>query len=189
MSQEPPIILGDGGSGPSAPVTSFVSITEDDLLQVIGDFITGILGNVQVAAGQDNRVPEPLGPDHVMMTLSSAAQLSSTTHANDPDAETITVARSTRVDVQLDVYGPNSFGNAMIITTLLRDGYGCTAMNGTGVQPLYCDDGRQMPLIDGEKQFEARWMIHASLQITPAIVTPAQFADSVEVVLIEADAP
>ena len=58
-------------------------------------------------------------------------------------------------------------------------------MEGRGCQPLYCDDGHQMPLINGEFQYEARWTIHARLQINPAISTPQEFADSLTPTLVE----
>lgn len=184
MSQEPPILLGAGDG--RAPVGSTVSITDDQMAQVLGDFIVAVLG-IPVQRGQSNRLPEPLGPDHVIMTPQRRTMLSTVTHEEDDPNARILRARSTAAQVQLDVYGPNSTDNTQILTTLLRDAYGCEAMEGTGVQPLYCTDGQQMPLVNGEEQYEDRWTIQVTLQITPYVSTPAQFADTVQVIIAGAD--
>lgn len=184
---QPPILLGDPNGDVVAPVTAAISITEDELMDVVGGFTTSILGNIPVARGQDNRVPEPLGPNFVIITPILRRQLSTTRHENDDTINIIFVDRPTEAHLQIDIYGPISTDNAQIFTTLFRDSYGTEAMAGTGVQPLWCDDGRQMPLVNGEEQYEARWMINAVVQINPAVSTPAQFADTVTVDMIKAD--
>lgn len=191
---QPPILLGDPSSDVIAPITAAISITEDEMMDVVGGFTTGILGNIPVARGQDNRVPEPLGPNFVIITPIRRRQLSTTRHENSdgflliPQAPGIIyIDRPTEAHLQMDIYGPKSTDNAQIFTTLFRDSYGTEAMAGTGVQPLWCDDGRQMPLVNGEEQYEARWMINAVVQINPAVSTPAQFADTVAVDMIKAD--
>lgn len=185
----PPILLGDPG-GPSAappPPVGPISIGDDDVMQVLGDFIRLVLVGIQVIRGQDNRVPEPLANRFVKMTPGARRFLSTTTHEEDDPNAVIYVARSTACDVQLDFFGPGSANDAQVFGTLFRDAYGCEAMAGTGVQPLYCDDGRQMPLVNGEKQYQDRWMIQASVQITPSVSTPGQFADSVTAIIAEVD--
>ena len=67
--------------------------------------------------------------------------------------------QQTRLDVQIDVYGPTAAENVQIIGTLLRDTYGCDFLRPYLVQPLYCGDPRQMPLVTGEQQYLARWML------------------------------
>lgn len=49
-------------------MTIGVSISESDLMKVLGDFLTSILpSSVEVIRGMDNRVPEPTQPDFVTM--------------------------------------------------------------------------------------------------------------------------
>jgi hypothetical protein len=182
-----PYILADpeNPSG-SSPDIGPISLTDDDVLQVLGDFWKLIIPGISIMQGQPNRGPMPMTPDFVIMTPADGIQLSTTIHDYD-GTSTNTISRSTQFDVQLDVYGPASRNNAQVFTLLFRDAYGCNAMDGTGVQPLFCDDGHQMPLVAGEKQYEQRWMIRASLQITPGVSTPAQFADNVAAIVIEVD--
>lgn len=156
------------------------SLIDDAIVGALGDFLVAVLpAGVGVAQGQANRVPEPAGPDHVIITPARRGQLATTTRTYDGDAGTNTVARSTAFDFQLDIYGPNASNNAQVVSTLFRDLYGCTFFASRGLQPLYCDDGRQMPLVNGEFQYENRWTMGVTLHANPEIVTPAQFADAV----------
>lgn len=163
------------------------SVTDDQIATALRSFLLVCCPSLEVVQGQDNRVPEPAGPDHIVFTSNGASQLSTTIHIPDPVAAIIQRGRQTSISVQIDVYGPNSQDNAQVITTLFRDSYGCEAMAGTDVQPLYCNDGTQMPLVNGEEQYEFRWMIRAVLQVLPFISTPAEFADNVVVSPVEAD--
>jgi hypothetical protein len=116
----------------------------------------------------------------------------------------------TEVCVQLDVYGPNSFANSQIISTLFRDDFaiesftsldvpappqwqdipsgGTISVPYNGIRPLYADDPRQMTQIFGEMQYELRWTVDAYLQANMIVTAPQQFAGTVNVhPLIEVD--
>lgn len=154
-------------------------ITDDAIMTALRSFLIGVLPDgTEVVAGQANRVPEPASSDFVVMTPTGRMQLSTTRHNYNPLAQTNVVGRSNSITVQLDVYGPNSTDNAQVIATLFRDQYGCDAL-GPNVQPLYCDDGRQMPLVNGEFQYQDRWTLNATLQANPAITIPQDSALSV----------
>lgn len=163
------------------------SLADDQVITALGDFLTAVLpAGTEIAVGQANRVPEPTGPDHVIITPARRTQLSTTTHDYDGNAWNA-VGRSTAFDFQLDIYGPNAADNAQVVSTLLRDAYGCDFLKSYGVQPLYCNDGQQMPLVNGEFQYESRWMMTATLQASPEIVAPAEFAYAVITSLEKAD--
>lgn len=160
-------------------------VTDDMVMTALRSFLLGVLpADTEVVAGQANRVPQPASSDFVVMTQASRRQLATTTHSYDKATQTNVVGRSTALGVQLDVYGPNSNDNAYVISTLFRDQYGCDAL-GPNVQPLYCDDGRQMPLVNGEMQYQDRWTLMATMQANPAISTPAQFAPNVSITPVE----
>lgn len=168
------------------------SVTEAMVLTAVGKFCEAILPDaIEVMAGQANRVPQPTRANFVIMTPGSRAQLSTTTRTWTPPAPSgvggIVIQQSTRFDMQIDVYGPASAEAAQLFVMLWRDAFGCEFLKPYGVQPLYCLDASQLPLVDGEQQYEQRWTITASMQINPSVSTPAQFADSVTVELIQAD--
>lgn len=90
----------------------------------------------------------------------------------------------TELTVQLDIHGPNSADNAQVISTLWRDGYAFDFMQAatdTDAAPLYMNDPRQTPFLNGEQQTEWRWVAEAVMQVNPVVETPQQFADMLSV--------
>lgn len=173
-----------------------VSITNDETFEALRQFILAVLpalGNDNVRQGQQNRVPMPPGPDFVIMTPTDRGALATTVRDYTPPTDPAPAVgsrettRSTRVGVQLDFYGEGATDNAQIFNQLFRDMYGCDFLRPYHVQPLWCDDGRQMPLVDDESQYETRWMVHALMQINPTVSTSQEFADMLDVTLVEAD--
>jgi len=164
--------------------------SEDDIFTALRAFLlTVVPAGVEVLQTQQNRVPQPKGPGYVMMTAASRTFQSSSYREYRPADDEVDVTRSTGAGFQLDFYGPASSDYAQRFATLFRDDHAFQwfAEMHPGVTPLYCDDGSQMPLTNGEKQYEARWMIQAMLQVNPAVSTPMQFADRVDVTIVEAD--
>lgn len=93
----------------------------------------------------------------------------------------------TEFTVQLDIHGPDSAENAQIISTLIRDEYGCSKFEelNAGVQPLYTSDPMQAPFTNAEQQYEDRWTVDVVMQANPVVSVPLQFADFVNVTLIQ----
>ena len=79
----------------------------------------------------------------------------------------------TKYGIQLDFYGPDAQTWAMKTVALFRDEY-ATAIFPKNIQPLYADDPVQIPLIDGESQYEQRWKLVATLQYNPTLTTAQQ---------------
>ena len=173
-----------------------VTISDDDVFTALRAFILDILpalGGDNVRQGQQNRVPMPPGPDFVIMTPADRAGLATTVREYTPPTDpapavgTRETTRSTQVGCFINFYGENATDNGQIFNQLFRDLYGCDFLRPFNVQPLWCDDGRQMPLIDSEKQYATRWMIHALMQVNPTISTPQDFAATVTGTILEAD--
>ena len=173
-----------------------ISITDDDVFTALRAFVMDVLpgiGDDNVRQGQQNGVPMPPGPDFVLMIPADRAALATTVRDYTPPVDPIPAAgtrettRSTQVGAMMNFYGPNATDNAQIFNQLFRDLYGCDFLRPYGVQPLWCDDGRQLPLVDSEKQYETRWMIRALMQINPTISTSQEFADTLDLTIVEAD--
>lgn len=171
-------------------------ITDDETFTALKALIHAILpalGNDNVRQGQQNDVPMPVGPNFVILTPADRAGLATTVREYTPPTDPIPAlgsretTRSTRVGCFVNFYGEEATDNAQIFNQLFADLYGCDFLRPYGVQPLSCDDGRQMPLIDSENQYVQRWMIHAYMQINPTVSTSQDFADTVELTIVEAD--
>ena len=138
---------------------------------VVDDTI--ILGYVTGSGGDGTysvSVPQSVGPVTMYAGLKSVLQ-------------------PTKVDIQLDVHGPNSADNTQIISTLFRDGYATRAFAtdpaGLDLQALYADEPKQLPFVNGESQFEDRWVMTLCLQANQLVYVSQQFFDEVDVGLVE----
>ena len=161
-------------------------------------FLLGVLPSaVEVFRAQINRVPEPMGLNFVVMTEIGRRRIGTdvetwTTLAAGNPLNAIAVEQSTDVMIQLDVHGPAGADNAQIISTLMRNNYGCVlfANAGYGVQPLEADDPKQVPFINGEQQYEDRWIVIARMQANPVVTIGQPFADTLDInIFDEADGP
>lgn len=102
------------------------------------------------------------------------------------------LTQAAEVTVQLDFHSQNTAaaGNmAQTISTLIRDEYGVSAFEamGLGVVPFLADNPRQMPFINDQQQYEWRWILEARFQVNQQVSVPQEYADAVEVGLIEVD--
>jgi hypothetical protein len=98
-----------------------------------------------------------------------------------------TVLRPAQYNIQVDCYGLGSGDRSNTISMLIRDQYGIEDMAGTVITPLFSTDANQMPIVDGEAQYEERWTFEAQLQINPAIVLvlPQAAANSINTAFYE----
>jgi len=159
-------------------MTATTTPTQTDLFTVLRAFILSLI-TCEVIQGLGNGVPMPLG-GFICMTSLSQTRLSTNVNGYvDPvtTTGTRTARQATQHTVQIDCYGPDSSEWATILSTMLRDEYGCLAL-APNVSPLSADDPKQSPLIDGEQQYEARWTLTALLQVNPTVSTPQQFFDT-----------
>ncbi len=173
-----------------------VTATDDEVFTALKAFIQNVLpalGNGDVRQGQQNDVPMPLGPNFILLVPSERAGLATTVRDYIPPVlpvptlGTRETTRSTRFGCFVNFYGPDSADYAQVFNQLFYDLYGCDFFRPYDVQPLWCDDGRQMPLIDSEKQYVQRWMVRAFMQINPTVSTSQEFADTVDISIVEAD--
>lgn len=119
-------------------------------------------------------------------TIAPPQTVSSTTI----QAGELQATQPTNCTVQLDVHGPAGADNAQIISTLFRDDFAAEqfAALGFGVVPLYAEDPKQMPFVNGEGQYEDRWVVDVMMQVNPIVGVPQQFASTAAVGIIEIDA-
>jgi len=168
-------------------MTATVTPVQSDIFTALRTFILSLI-TCEVVQGLGNGAPMPLG-GFISMTALYQNRLSTNVDAYlDPTPTTgsKTARQAVQYTIQLDAYGPDSGDWAAILSTMLRDEYACLSM-APNVQPLYCDDPRMMPLVDGEQQYEQRFSINAVLQYNPVTSTPMQFFDAATVGLVDVD--
>jgi hypothetical protein len=100
------------------------------------------------------------------------------------------LAQATEIVIQIDVHGPNSAGNAQIISTAFRDDFAVQQFAATGfdVTPLYADDPRQLPFQNAEQAWEDRWVVDVHLQANIGLTVPMEFAGIVNTGIVNVEA-
>ena len=165
-----------------------VSISLDDVYLILQPLIMTVTGLTQKLVIQDapNRsAMPPASPGFISMQLTRQKRLRTnidTTPEGDSPTSKL-MEQGTELTLQLDCYGAGSGDWAQMLSTVLRDEVGCTALQPT-CTPLYCDDPVWGPLADSELQYEQRWMMLAKLQYNPVTTVPQQYADTVTVEVI-----
>jgi hypothetical protein len=165
------------------------SITETQVFAALRAFILTIV-DCEVVRLPANRVPTPAG---AFVGLSPGSNIPLATNVTSYTDTQKSVERSSQITLQVDCYGSGSGDRATAISTLLRDAYASEqfAASGYDIQPLYAGDAKQLPLVDGEQQYEERWTFEAVMQFNPVITLPQDFATSLtpDVVSVERTYP
>lgn len=166
-----------------------VTPTEQAVYGALASFIRDVTGLPagSVVQGLANRVAMPL-PGFITMQSVNFRRLRTNvrTYAAGADPATVGIEEAREVTVQIDCYGPSSEEWATMLSTLLRDDVGYDALGPT-CEPLFADDARQIELTAGEEQYEMRWTLEAHLQVNSEVTAPQQYADTLDLKLIDVD--
>lgn len=151
------------------------SITVDQVIDALKEFLTPFMPGAQIVRAQVNRVALPSNPCAVLTEL---LQVDLSVPATDyqPTANTATIYGPSRIDVQIDFYGAQAGEFCKTVKTAFRSHWGF-AHFPANIRPLYTSDGVQSPLLTGEQQYESRWTLTASMQYNPTVTVPQEFAD------------
>lgn len=171
-------------------MTQSVTPTLDQIAVKLVAYLTSIVPTgTPVLRGPVNRATLPVNPC-VVFTYLFQNRLRTNLHTDDDPyptpGGTTTTEQGTLVHVQMDFYGPQSNEWAVAAEMLWRDEYACDILRPE-CQPLYTNDARMVPLVTGEEQYLERYTLTAMLQWNPVTVTPQQFADALDVTIIEVD--
>jgi hypothetical protein len=157
------------------------SITVDDVIDELRAFILPFMRGGEVVRGQNNRTPLPSDPCAVLTEI-LRTDLQIPYPRYSAFVAVASLQSATRIDVQIDVYGLVAGDITQAIVAAFRTEWGFDRFSAE-VKPLYCSDAHQSPLITGEKQFESRWTVTASLQYNPTVSVPQQYADVADVII------
>lgn len=143
---------------------------------------------VEVARAQVNRVPTPSVADYVIMTPTHRDIIEIpvvTWDTTNSAPVVINMASPVKETVQLDIHGPNSPDTTWVIASALRSFVGsdlfrnCPLLpSGAVIEPLYTENPRQIPFINGEQQYENRWIVEVALQADINITISQDFASA-----------
>ena len=147
-------------------------IDQDVFVSLVTFFKSFIPSGVEIIQAQENLVAMPKG-GFIAMNNVGMDRLSFNVDTYNSTLQQKFILTPTNYAMQLDFYGPDSQVWAFETQSLFRDEY-ATDLFPANIQPLYADNPVQIPLIDGEEQYEQRWKITASLQYNPILTTSQQ---------------
>lgn len=163
-----------------------INPTHDTLFIALRAFLLSFISGVEVVQGLGNGVPMPEGP---FIAITAANQRSLATNETTYDGvDERTIKRSTEYSIQVDCYGPLSSDQATEIAMLWNDAYGVEFLLPYGCQPLFNSEPTQSALVNGEENYEQRWMLTAVLQFNPVTTVAQEFADVLAVDIVSVDA-
>lgn len=153
-------------------------MTIDAAVVAIKDFLQPLMPNgTTIVRGMANNVPAPK-PLAVVITEIGQPQFTTTRTSLDANAGTMAYVMPKILNFQIDFYGQQAGDACNTAVTMLRSVY-IDDKFPDGIEPLYCTDGMQAPLITGEKQFQTRWFFTLSLQYNSSVVVLQQSFNAV----------
>lgn len=164
-------------------MSATLSLTDKQTFTALVNFLENILptqdvnGNllIDIVRGQDNKVSEPVTDNFVEMLFLHKERLSTNVVSY---TEQVGDTTSTRHDltpikyaIRLDIHGSNGADNTQIIMSMFRSDHAASVFKGVGydVTPLWCQDAKQVPFLNGEQQVEQRWILEIYLQCNPVL--------------------
>lgn len=178
-----------GIAGVSGYVTSITQAQLYVLFQTYLANLTGLDPSL-ILQGLPNRdAMPPASPGYATMQLTMGDRLNQnevTWDLVNPAVE-LAIQTNFKERLQVDFYGGTSGDWSRVFASLWRDETTCIQLEPT-CDPLFADSPILVPLEDDEQQYEQRWMVQAYFQYNPVVSVPMEFADALEVVLVNVDA-
>jgi len=152
-------------------MTVSITITEQDVFQAVRTFLLAILpSGVEVVQAFDQSVPMPDGP-FLAMSTSGFKPLSTSVGTYGTSDQSLSFLQPYEWPVQIDAYGPLSGDYISALCGIFRTPFSVDQFStyGFDITPLWADDPVQMPIINGEKQWEKRFKTSLHFQVNQQI--------------------
>jgi hypothetical protein len=164
-----------------------LSPTEDQTFDAMWAWVTSLFDPsiaVQVFKGYQNMASTPYGT-YVVISPAVKERLNQGLRGYVYNAQTqvgtVTQQRNTNYSWQIDVYGPQAADWADVISIVWRSNTAADALRGGAIVPLYADEPRQLNIVNGEDQYEARFMTTLFGQVNQTVTLAQQFATTATV--------
>lgn len=176
--------------------TPTISVTESMLMTALRTVLLALVPTSSIVQGYQNRVALPNGA-FLELTSLLVKPLSMTDNprsgwvpgTSNPGVEGNT--RSNEWVCQVDCFGAGASEMANLVALLVRTSFACTAFGNltpAPLAPLFTTEPRQLQFLNDSNQYEARWLFEFHAQYNPVVLTPLDFADTLEVIPVSIDA-
>ena len=164
------------------------SITTDQVFTGLAAWLAdalGLVSGVTIIQELQNRASAPSG-GFVNMLHKAQKRLAGNEVNYSPTAGTSTTTQAIEFPIQVDTYGTDAGDWAAIIATMWASPLAIDFLTSYGITPLWADNPLELSIVNGEDEFEERWITVLHLQYAPAMTAPAQFCDSAHINVINA---
>lgn len=173
-----------------------LDLIDTSVFTALRAFILDTLGTAvtEVVRAPVNRVPAPKNYPYIIMSPLSKTEIAwPSINISDPlvqpQSESITMP--TEFAIQLDAFGPTAGDIMQMLYQTIQSPNAFDFFNTysiQGVAPIYADAPNQAPFVDGEAEYEVRWIMRLRLQYNPTLTTAVQTASQAVVGIINVEA-
>lgn len=181
-------------------MSAFLTPNEDSLFDAVWGFVAALFApemQPNIFKGFQNVTSTPLG-SYIVVSPTGFVRQNQIARDYDPLNLVVNNLRTTTYCYQVDCYGPEGPDLSNVVAIAWRTMWACDYFQGTletptpgaplPATPLYADEPQQLNMVNGELQYEQRFMCKLYLQANQYISLPQDFFDVPPEVIIESPA-
>lgn len=138
-----------------------------------------------IICAYNNRVPLPSDNNYIIFTILNPFRYGT------PLVETNSLGNTSyqtyRVSVQIDFYGDFAFDRANDIINISRTEFLCQFLKPYGIQPIACDDAKNLTGVSGEKEYIERWSVDLEIDYCDAVSDNQDWFNTAELNIFETE--
>lgn len=169
-------------------MAAILAPTEDQLFDAVWGFVAQLFDvSVQpyVFKGFQNMTSTPPGVTYVVISPGTKERTNQLERSYDANAGLSVNFRNSVYSYQVDCYGPSAPDYADTVSIAWRTLWACDYFAGNNltptpgaplpVTPLYADEPMQLNVVNGEENYEQRFMVKLFLQANQSVSLPQDF--------------
>ena len=138
-----------------------------------------------VVCGFNNRVALPADNDFIIFTVMNPFRYGTPLEVTTNKG--VTSYQTYRCIVQIDFYGNLAFDRACDIVNISRTELLCNFLKTYGIQPIACDDAKNLTNILGEKEYVDRWSVDLEIDYQKAVNDNQDWFNTAELNIFETE--
>lgn len=168
-------------------MSAVLTPSENQIFDALWSFVSSLFDTsvqANIFKGFQNMTSTPLG-SYIVISPGVKVRQDQGDRTYNPTGGLVLNARHTTYSYQVDCYGPDGPDYADIVAIAWRTMYACDALAATSITPLYADEPTQLNIVNGELQYEQRFMCKLYLQADQVVSLPQDFFTTPPAVVIE----
>lgn len=142
-----------------------------------------------IFVGYGNRVELPSDNNYIVFTVLNPVRTGTpiVENSSTPNIGKVTSYQDFRLPIQIDFYGNFAFDRANDIINISRTDFLCSFFKPYNIQPIACDDARNLTGISGEDEYVERWMVSLEIDYRDAVSVSQDVFNTAELNIFETE--